>query len=364
MRYILFIILVIITINANCQPGFIENKGQWHSNALYKTELPGGALFLEEDGLTYNFIDSKDIQKSHSQQKAEKHNDGIVHMHSYKVKFCNTLKSEISSINVNSDYTNYIIGNDSKKWVSKALRYNTVNYSNIYQNIDFKIYVNDQKFIQYDFIVNPGGNSDDIRLSYEGQDALFIDTDGSLAVKTSFSKTSELKPFAYQEIDGVKIKIPCKFLIRDGKVAFQFPEDYNHNFTLVIDPVLVFSTYSGSTSDNWGFTATFDEESNVFSGGIGFNFGYPTSLGAYQVNYAGGSTDITIIKYDATGIQRLWATYIGGTISAEMPHSLVSDRKGDLILFGTTGSSDFPMTANAYDNSFNGGTSLNVNRKW
>ncbi len=358
MRYIPFLIMVIITINAYCQPGFIENKGQWHTNALYKTEIPGGSLFLEKEGLTYNFVDSKDIQKSHNQQNTEKKNDGIVHMHSYKVKFCNTLKSEISSTNVNSDYTNYFIGNDSKKWASKALRYNSVKYSNIYQNIDFKIYVNEQKFIQYDFIVNPGGNSDDIRLSYEGQDELYVDADGSLAVKTSISKTTELKPFAYQEIDGNKVKIPCKFLIRNGKVAFQFPEDYNHNYALIIDPILVFSTYSGATSDNWGFTATFDEQSNVFSGGICFNIGYPTSIGAYQVNYAGGSTDITIIKYDATGIQRLWATYIGGTTSAEMPHSLVSDRKGDLILFGTTGSSDFPMTANSYDNTFNGGTAL------
>lgn len=372
MRYIPFLIMVVLFVNnAYCQPGFIENKGQWHPNALYKTELPGGALFLEKDGLTYNFVDERDIQRSHANQNSgkENRNKGKVHLHSYKVKFGNTLKNSIVASGKHNDYTNYFVGSDTKKWVSKALKYDEVSYFNIYQNIDFKIYVNNEKSIQYDFIVNPGGNSDEIRLSYEGQEALFVDADGSLTVKTSFNKITELKPFAYQEIDGNKIKIPCKFLVRSGNVAFQFPEDYNHNYPLVIDPVLVFSTYTGSTYDNWGFTATFDEKSNVFSGGICFNVGYPVSVGAYQVNYGGGEQppgwtyyqygcDIAIIKYDASGTQRLWATYLGGSQSEELPHSLVCNRNDDLVIFGTTGSGDFPTTANAYDNSFNGGDSV------
>ena len=39
---------------------------------------------------------------------------------------------------------------------------------------------------------------------------------------------------------------------------------------LVIDPVLVFSSYSGSTSDNWGFTATYDNLGHAYGGGAQF----------------------------------------------------------------------------------------------
>ncbi len=373
MRFILIFALVSFSFRMFAQPGFIENKGQWHPNALYKTELPGGSLFLEKDGLTYNFVDSKDVQRSHANPNSSAvliNSNRIVHLHSYKVKFGHTLKGGIEALGVHKDYTNYFIGKDSKKWTSKVLEYDAISYNNLYQNIDFKIYVNSDKSIQYDFIVNPGGNPDDIRLTYEGQDALYVDTDGSLTVKTSLNKVTELKPFSYQEINGKQIKVPCTFLVRDGNVAFQFPQDYNHDYPLIIDPVLVFSTYSGSTSDNWGLTATFDDQSNVFSGGVCFNVGYPVSVGAYQINFNGGEpdpnnstlyqygSDIAIIKYDATGTQRLWATYLGGTLSEELSHSLVCNRNNDLVIFGTTGSADFPTTTNAYDNSFNGGIPL------
>lgn len=367
MRYIAFLIIVFSSIKIFGQPGFIENKGQWSSNALFKTDIPNGSLYLEKDGLTYNFISEKDVHHSHAHhgEKNNSENNGIVHFHCYKVKFGNTSLERIQPIDVYSDYTNYFIGNDPKKWASKALKYNAVHYKNLYQDIDFQMYFNKDKNLQYDFLVYPGGNTDDIRLTYEGQDDLYVDTDGSLIVKTSLNKVTELKPFAFQEINGEQIKIPCKFLVRNGNVAFQFPTDYNHNFPLTIDPTLVFSTYTGSTTDNWGFTATFDDQSNVFSGGISFSTGgYPVSTGAYQVNYAGGEyaggnyygCDISIIKYDSTGTQRLWATYLGGTTSEELPHSLVCDRNNNLIVMGTTGSTDFPTTINSYDNTFNGGT--------
>ncbi len=368
MRSFALLIIVLSTFKLFGQPGFIENKGQWNSNALFKTEIPNGDLYLEEDGLTYNFIDEKDVKHSHAHhgEKDNVESNGIVHLHCYKVKFGNTLLEKIQPIDVYNDYTNYFVGNDSKKWVSNALRYNAVHYKNLYQNIDFQIYFNKDKNLQYDFYVQPDGNTDDIRLIYDGQDALYVDSEGSLIVQTSINKVTELKPYAYQEINGQQIKIPCKFLLRDGNVAFQFPTDYNHNYPLIIDPTLVFSTYTGSTTDNWGFTATFDDVSNVFSGGISFSAGYPVSVGAYQVNYAGGEfsggsyygCDISIIKYDSSGTQRLWATYLGGTTSEELPHSLVCDRSNNLIVMGTTGSSDFPTSINAYDNTFNGGTSV------
>ena len=90
-------------------------------------------------------------------------------------------------------------------------------------------------------------------------------------------------------------------------LSFNFPEGYDENYELIIDPILEFSTYSGSTIDNFGYTATYDNFGFLYSGSTTFGVGYPTTIGAYQINYANtsGGTDIAITKYDTTGKERI-----------------------------------------------------------
>ena len=174
----------------------------------------------------------------------------------------------------------------------------------------------------------------------------------------------ELKPFAFQIINNDTIVVKCKFHLEKNKVRF-IAENYNKNHALIIDPILVFSTYSGSLADNFGFTATFDYLDNVYSGGIVSGEGYPVSVGAYQVSHAGtypnelnqSHWDIGIIKYNSTGTERLFATYIGG-IRNEAPHSLVVNSENELYIYGATGSSNFPVTNNSFDITFAGGDNI------
>ena len=128
---------------------------------------------------------------------------------------------------------------------------------------------------------------------------------------------------------------------------------------------MIFSTYSGSDIDNWGFTATYDNDNNVYSGGIAFGVGYPVTTGAYQTKFGGGvatnytayGEDVAIIKYDPTGTKRLYATYLGGK-GSEMPHSMIVNQFNELLIFGTTGSDNFPVSADAYSKTFKGGTEV------
>ena len=128
----------------------------------------------------------------------------------------------------------------------------------------------------------------------------------------------------------------------------------------MIDPTVVFSSYSGSTADNWGYTATYDSHGNLYGGGIVFGVGYPLvpALGAYQTDFA-GDVDIAISKFDATGSFLHYSTYIGGT-AADIPHSLYVNDNDELYIFGTTGSADFPVTADAFDTSVNGGPNISL----
>ena len=104
-------------------------------------------------------------------------------------------------------------------------------------------------------------------------------------------------------------------MLKNNILSFEFLNSYDNTKDLVIDPTLIFSTYSGSTADNFGYTATYDNFGFLYSGSTVFGVGYPTTLGAYQINYANnlGGTDIGITKYDTTGTQRIYSTYLGGS---------------------------------------------------
>lgn len=350
------------------QSAFVENKGQWQKHILYRANLPNGAIFFENNRIVYNLVNNDDIKQSRRHHNYHSSLKSIIRFHAYSVTFVNANKTIPVASEAYSDYENYYIGNNPEYWASFVKRYKRLFWKNLYNGIDYTFYFNDYGQLQYDFIIHPGASAEDIKLAYEGQDTIWINKEGEVVIFTSVGIVNELKPYAYQIIEGKKIDVPCKFLLRGSYLAFQFPEGYNENYSLIVDPVLIFSSYSGSTADNWGFTATFDELGNGYSAGIVFNVGYPVTLGAYQYNYAGGEPanpnypnyygvgcDIGIIKYSPNGLQRLWATYLGGAVSEEMPHSMVCNRSNDLIIMGTTGSSDFPTTNSAYDRTFNGG---------
>ena len=94
----------------------------------------------------------------------------------------------------------------------------------------------------------------------------------------------------------------------------------------------------------------------MYSGSTSFGVGYPTTLGAYQLNYANasGGTDVAITKYDTSGTIRIYSTYLGGT-KDELPHSMIVNSADELFIFGTTGSGDFPTTNSSFQPNFNGG---------
>ncbi|MCX6230310.1 MAG: hypothetical protein NTZ33_02085, partial [Bacteroidetes bacterium] len=155
---------------------FIENKNQWDSKALYGADIESGMLFLEKNCLTFNLVKSSDVRHSHSHNNYEKPvstRNNTVHYHAYQVEFLNCNNAEVIPEEKSYDYCNYFIGNDSKKWASKALKYSIIDYKNLYNNIDFKIYSN-KNFLKYDFIIKPNSKPEDIQLAYKYIDNIKI----------------------------------------------------------------------------------------------------------------------------------------------------------------------------------------------
>jgi len=342
---------------------FVENKGQWEDFIVYKAKLPAGNIYLEKNQITYQFYSESDIERLHDlhHQKIPQPSpkDYLLNLHAFKLSFIDANTQNITAKNPSKDYLNYYLGNNPSKWASNVKKYNEVNYKNLYPGIDLKYYLNDHH-LKYDFIVSPNANTSSIKIKYDGQDEIYIE-EGRLKIKTSVNLHEEEKPYAYQIIRGKKKDVKCNFKLENNILSFDFPKGYDKTKKLIIDPTLVFASYSGSTADNWGYTSTYDDAGNLYGGGVTFGVGYPSTAGAYQLNFAGGNgnygagCDISITKFSPDGSTAIYATYIGGAEN-ESPHSLIVNNNNELLILGTSSSADFPTTAGSYDNSYNGGT--------
>lgn len=339
---------------------FIENKCQWPDAIQFSARIGGGNMALNVGGFTYTFIDQERLDELHDQghhsESEVRTSDLQIPAHRVQVSFVGANKTSIPlPINKFPEYYNYFIGSDPSVWSSHVAAYEGVLYPNYYKGIDLKVYSQGSN-IKYDFNLSVGADPSKIKFKYIGSDRVTIEN-GDLVVTASKFIFYEKKPIAYQIINGEKYYVKCNYMLLDNEVSFEFPESYDTCYPLVIDPLLIFSTYSGSTADNWGSTATPGEHGTLYSSGVmnhHLEGTFPATTGAFQVAY-GGAYDVAILKYDSTGQKLLYASHLGGT-GNESPHSLVMNQQNELLILGTTSSSNFPTTAGAIDDSFNGGT--------
>jgi hypothetical protein len=350
---------------------FIENKGQWDQQIKFKGEMSTGSFALEATGYRVMLHNKDDLSRigesTHNHGPAENiHSLGAnvvnkpvpegnagsaqtLRSHVYGVRFLNANKNPlIIPDKPLASYSNYFIG-DSSRWAINCRTFQAVTYKNVYKDIDVRYYTANG-ILKYDIIVNPGGDVNNIAMYFDGAESLKI-KEGALHIKTSVDEVKELAPYTYQLSSNSRTEIPCSFEVKGNIVRFTLSGEYSRKSTLVIDPSLVFSTFSGSNADNWGYTATYDGKGNFYAGGIVFGGGtFPVSNGAFQQSFQGGGStgepgafDMAIMKFDPTGANRIYATYLGGTRGNEQPHSLVVDAAGNLVIAGRTTASDYPV---------------------
>lgn len=344
------------------QVQFIENKGQWDSRVKFMSLAGDGAFFLEQNGYTVDQYSGNDVQsmQAHNRLSIGGENramEGKIRKHAYSVEFLNSQKPEIIADKVIPTVNNYFIGNDPTKWASNCRIFQAVLYKNIYPGIDIRYYVDENERMKYDIIVNPGADVSKFAMKYKGAGKLEV-RNKELLISTTIGTNKELKPYTYQIINNLKKEVECNYEVTDNIVRFKL-KNFDSKVPLIIDPQVVFFTYSGSSVDNWGFTATYGADGSIYGGGIVFGQGFPVSPGSYDQTFA-GAEDIGIIKISSDGSTRLYATYIGGS-GQEQPHSLIEDSQGNLIVAGRTNSPDYPVVGNGRFGS-NGGYDIVVTK--
>jgi gliding motility-associated-like protein len=339
---------------------FVPNHGQFHDDVRFKHTIQAGALFVTDNALVYHLYDAAKRSEWHVNGNFPKDSSALVDAHAFAMRWLGTQTPKTKATGKLAPHHNYFLGNDESKWKGNVPLFEKAILGDLYPGVDVHFYVKDDLF-KYDFIVAPNADVNSIQWKYDGIDKPRI-KGKTIQLKTALGKIVEYEPYAFQVIDGDTISVPCFYQEENGVFSFQFPKGFDNSVELVIDPTLIFSSFSGSTANNFGYSATFDALGFLYSGSTAFGLGYPTTLGAYQINFAGGTgsgvgIDMAISKWDTTGTSLIYSTYLGGS-SDELPHSLIVNDQLELLVMGTTSSLNYPTVANSYDTSFNLGSTV------
>lgn len=396
-------------INNDSVKYYIQGKGVWFLEDGIVFEIREPVESQESNKLNFDKYDSdffEDLKKPVKQK-------GVV----LKLNFEGSNKVVPRANGLLTHKSNFFYGNDSSKWYTDVPNYREIIYEGLYENIDLRYYSN-EKGLKYDFIMRPGGAPGDIILNYEGGQDLQMDTQDNLIINTPIGNVVDSELFIYQDSTKYKSKVDGVFKKIDSKTyGFEVTGEYNKKKDLIIDP-LIYSTYIGGNDYDDCMGITFDQSGNAYVTGSTESHNFPNTTGAHDNSFNGGYTDAFVLKLNSTGSSLIYSTFIGGsnvdygreitidtnrnvyvvvrTDSSDFPNTfelrhiiqpglldvavLNLNPTGSLLLYsrliggngsesgtditiddneciyvtGHTNSSDFPITSNSYDNTFNG----------
>ena len=264
---------------------------------------------------------------------------------------------------------NYFIGNDPTKWHANVPTYSQVSYKNVYPGVDL-LYYGNQRQLEYDFIVQPQANPTKIKLHFSGAKKLTLSPNGDLEVIATNGQIAFHKPVLYQIKQGQRQLVEGTFtLLAKNEVGFQVGT-YDHSSDLIIDPVLEYSTYLGSTGTDYAAGITTDAEGNAYVTGYTYSEKFPTTAKSYQPtsSYTANTSQsaVFVSKLNATGTELVYSTYLTGTeyhcsegpndnaltVDGDYGSAIAVDSSGDAYVTGGTCANDFPTTKGAYQTAY------------
>jgi uncharacterized protein (TIGR03437 family) len=263
------------------------------------------------------------------------------------LRFVKTRRSPWTSGDTLLGHSTYLIGPRSQ-WRTAA-QYSSLRRAGIYNGIDLVMH-GSPAGMEYDFAVAPGAETQSIRFALDGVRAITIDHDGSLVARNELGDLRLKAPIAYQNVDGHRRDVPVRFERReDGAAGFAVGE-YDAKLPLIIDPVLEYMSVLGGSAIDAATAVTTDSAGNVYVAGTTNSTNFPVTSTALDAPVSPVNQDAFVTKMDPRGVTILYSVYFGGSES-DSPGAIRVDRSGAAYVDGVTSSSDFAVTAGAYNPS-------------
>ena len=329
---------------------FEPNLGQAGDSIRFLCQGPGYSFLLLNNKLVFQF---QDFQSK--KQSGDPTPPGQISILSMKM-INGKLRPRIIGEDKLRSKSHYLRGQDPNNWQVNVPTFSKVRYQEIYPGIDLIFYGNGGQ-LEFDFSLKAGIDPGSIQLHFGGnggrtdQFQLTLDKTGDLVVPTQGRDIRLYRPIAFQEKEGERFEIPVTYELRgDQEVGFRL-ESYDKDLPLVIDPVLTYSTngIGGSAID-------VDRQGNSYVTGIA-NPSFLTAPRAFQDTHSKGTcfngpnlvpcADILLAKLNASGTELIYSTFLGGS-GFDYGYGVEVDFQGNAYLTGTTNSSDFPVTPNAF----------------
>jgi hypothetical protein len=366
---------------------FEPNRGQAGAGTLYLARGNGYLLSLEPSGSTL-MLRNKDKSAQISS------------------RLVGSSKSQrLQALDPLPGHSSYFRGQDPAKWVTGVPNFARVRAAGVYPGIDL-IYYGNQSRLEYDFVVAPGADASAIRLRFDGVRAMRTDAGGNLILSTPAGDIIQQKPEIYQTIGGERQPVAGRFVIQGRRIVAFKLASYDHSRSLVIDPVLVYSSFLGNGYQDEGnalaadaagnlylagdtFSVTFgdsdfmirkispdgsaflytadmggsdndfatgiavDPTGSVYVCGYSASVDFPLSMNPFQ-NGNAGNNNAVVLRLDPTATTLIFSTYIGGSYD-DRANALALDNQGNVYLAGGAISVDFPVSTGAYQTQNRGG---------
>lgn len=251
---------------------------------------------------------------------------------------------------------NYFTGNDAAKWRTNLPLFGKVRYRQVYPGIDLTYYGN-QRQLGYDFVVAPGADPRRIRFGIRGARTVRINRWGELVLHTAGEDVVQHAPVTYQEIGGRRQGVVSRYALTasTNQVGFRVGP-YDRRSSLVIDPVLSYSTYLGGSNTENVRAIAVDGDGNACVTGDTASTDFATFHAILPTKPGGaGGTTAFVAKLNAAGSALLFSTYLGGTGFRETGYGIAADATGGTYVAGFTQSGDFP-TLHAFQPTPGGGS--------
>lgn len=283
------------------------------------------SIYLGESGMS--FVVNRQLQGEESISKL-KNTPGTYEVHRINLSFANANKSTISAKKLTHTNDYVIINNKSEELLTTKEVY----YTNVYDGIDFKAYFTDYDEFEFDFVVHPNANPEDIQLAIDHQKAIELSTKGKIKLQFEFNSMIIDEPFVFQDLNSERKEINSSFQLINNVLSFHIGE-YDKSKTLVIDPITRFmGSYYGNAGADTGYDIAEDNQGNYYL------TGYTQSTiniakDGYQL-VIGGLLDGYLAKFDKDN-KRVWATYFGGN-NDDISYNVTTDFMGNVIIGGKT----------------------------
>lgn len=326
--------------------GWIRNEGQWSEDVRFARPFSSGMAYLTDAGLVYSLLSPEDIKRALQSTSKQ-----VVVGHALFSKAVGGKKPVAVTSRKLSTKFNYL----HDKTSHSAYSFAKVRMEGVYQGIDV-LYENAGENLKYSWEIAPNAEPSRIKQEFEGAESITLSPDGkTITILTPLGKLTENLPLAYSlSRRGDTTLVDARFLVRGSIVMFTFPNGYDEDELLVIDPVVAFASYDGGTAPTQGEAATFGIDSSLYAATIAYAPGFPVTAGAYQTTFS-SIQDLGLLHYSQDGATLRYATYLGGE-GREWPLSLVTDRAGRLTVLAIVDSTGFPTTPSAVSATHNGST--------